>query len=198
MDVSFQISILLKIRKFCAELCPSTQLVFAKKASQHNQGLTPVFIPKLPSQRLEPSQNRPSKLNHKYLVCPLSTSPPDKFGEGCAGGTGGDPDTSYFTLLFEIPSQPPLLTSGQEACGSWEDLTSMTKALHAPRHKATSRARYSSPGSITEQKLQGFGVHPSSSRSCFAMFLSTERARQRQEIIPPLPPPVSISPQPSL
>lgn len=55
----------------------------------------------------------------------------------------------------------------------------------------------SSPGSITEHKLQGFGVHPSSSRSCFAMFLSTEHARQSRRLSP-LPPPVSISPQPSL
>lgn len=94
MDFSFQIGILLKKKKFCAELCPSTQLVFAvaQKTSQlmknqHYQWLTPVFIPKLPPQRLETSQNIQETLNRKYLVCPLSSSPPDKLGGGCAGGT---------------------------------------------------------------------------------------------------------------
>lgn len=62
-------------RKFCAKLCPSTQLVFAvsQKTSQlipeqHHQWLTCVFIPKLP---LQGSQNRKT-LTSKYQLCPLS------------------------------------------------------------------------------------------------------------------------------
>jgi len=50
-------------KKFCAEFCPSTQLILAvvQKTSQlaenqHNHCLAPVLVSKLPAPELEPSQ----------------------------------------------------------------------------------------------------------------------------------------------